>query len=103
MAHHPDRCLAPIEIRPHARATLAAGSAHKPRFDIGQSDIIRPVVAADRDRVATSVVGAIDDQPAHTALAHLGERDLFGGRSMVIPLGGWEGSAAAESLTFTIG
>ena len=33
--------------------------------------------AADRDRVAAAIVGAIHEQPAHTHVAHFGEGDLL--------------------------
>ena len=56
---------APIEIRPHIRAALAASMADQPRLNIGQPKIIRPRVAADGDRVAAAVVGAIDQDVAH--------------------------------------
>ena len=53
--------LAPVEIRPHVCAALAAGLAHEPRLDIGQPGIIGPAVAADGDRVAAAVVGAVHE------------------------------------------
>ena len=55
--------------RPHVGAALAAGSAHKPRFDIGQPDIIRPGIAADRDRVAAAVIRAVDQETANEMTA----------------------------------
>ena len=47
--HHRRRRLIPIEIRPHICATLAAGLADETRLQIGQPQIIRPGIAADRD------------------------------------------------------
>jgi len=47
-------------------------------LNIGQPKIIRPVVGTDRDGVATAVVGAVNQETANAALAHLGERDLLG-------------------------
>ena len=65
VAHHPDRCLVPIEVRPHICTALAAGPAGEALLDIGQPDSIGPAIAADRDGVAAAVVGAIDQQPTH--------------------------------------
>jgi hypothetical protein len=67
----------PIEIRPYVRAALAADPTGEALLDIGQPDIIGPGIAADRDGVATAVVGANNQQPAHTALAHLGKGDFL--------------------------
>jgi len=36
----------------------------------------RPAITADRDRVAAAVIRAIDQEPTHTAVAHLAEADL---------------------------
>ena len=57
--------VAPIEIRPHVCAALAADPTGEALLDIGQSGIIGPAIAADRDGVATSVVGANNQQPTH--------------------------------------
>jgi hypothetical protein len=38
IAHHPSRLVAPIEIRSHICAVLAASLAHKPRLDIEAED-----------------------------------------------------------------
>jgi hypothetical protein len=40
-----------VDGRREAEEGLAADSAHKPCLDVGQPKVIRPVVAADRDRV----------------------------------------------------
>jgi hypothetical protein len=77
MANDIDLLPVPIEIRPHVGTVLSAGPADEPALDIGQPKIIRPVVAADRDRVAAAIVGAIDQQAAHTHAAHFGEGDLL--------------------------
>jgi hypothetical protein len=56
--HHADLFPAPIKIRPHVRAALAAHPAGEALLDIGQPDIIGPAVAADRDRYTSLVEGA---------------------------------------------
>jgi hypothetical protein len=48
------------------RTPFAARRASKPWLKVGQANIIRPSTAADRDVMAAMVVGAIDQQPAHT-------------------------------------
>jgi len=76
-AHLADRHPTPIEVRPHVCAALAADPTGEALLDIGQSGIIGPSIAADRDGVATAVVGAIDQQAAHAHFAHLAKRDLL--------------------------
>jgi len=51
-------------------AQMAADRAGEALLDVGQPEIIEPVVGADGDRMRASVVGAIDQ---HAALAHLAE------------------------------
>jgi hypothetical protein len=67
----------PIEIRPYVGTALAAGCAGETILNVGQSKIIRPRVAADGDRVAAAVVGAIDEQAAHAHLAQQGRQALL--------------------------
>ena len=43
-----------------------------------ESLVIGPCVTVDRQRVAAAIVRAVDQQPAHTAVAHLGKGDLHG-------------------------
>jgi hypothetical protein len=52
IAHHADLFPAPIEVRPYVCAALPAGLADKSRLNIGQPEIIRPLIGANRDRVA---------------------------------------------------
>src|SRR6516164_5038477 len=40
--------------------------------------LVGPAVAADRDRMAAVVVRAIDQEPAHAALANFGKGDFLG-------------------------
>ena len=49
IAHHPDRRLVPVEVRPDVGTTLAAGRADEARLDVAQPEIIGPAVAAGRD------------------------------------------------------
>jgi hypothetical protein len=61
-----DRAPAKIRMQPNVGTLLAACRANKPGLKIRQANIIRPSIAADREVVAAPVVGAIDQQPAHT-------------------------------------
>jgi hypothetical protein len=65
------------KVRPHICAFLTARLVGKARLDIGQPDIIRPAVTADRCRMAAPVVGAIDQQTANARGAHFSEGDLL--------------------------
>jgi hypothetical protein len=44
---------------------------------IGQANIIRPSIATDRDLMAATIVGAIDQKPANTRAAHFCEGDFL--------------------------
>ena len=78
IAHHLDGLLVPIEIRPHVGTALAAHRADETMFYVGQPKIIRPVAAADRDRVAAAIVGAVDQNAANAHIAHFGKGDFLG-------------------------
>jgi hypothetical protein len=71
--------LLPVEIRANISASPAAGLAGEPALDIGQPDVIRPSVAADRDRVAAPIIGPTDQEIANAGGAHFGEGDLLAG------------------------
>ena len=75
--------VAPVEVRPYVGAALAADPAGEALLDIGQSGIIGPCIAADGDRVAAAVVGAIDQQAADAAFA-LEEQELPKVRSFLV-------------------
>jgi hypothetical protein len=82
--------LCALPIGPHIRAAPAASLAGKQRLQIGQSDIIRPLVAADRGPVRATIIGTIDHQAAHARGAHLGKGDLlrsfdFGHGAIIAP------------------
>src|ERR1700730_16995744 len=66
-----------IKQRPDVSASMSAYLAHKPRLQIGQPEMIRPLIRADRDRVAALVVRAVDQEAAQAGVAHLGEGDLL--------------------------
>jgi hypothetical protein len=72
----PRLCL-PMEFRPDIRATPAASLAAKPRLQIGQADVIRPSVAADRGLMRAMIIGAVDQKPANARSAHFGKCDFL--------------------------
>jgi hypothetical protein len=76
IAHSRYGLLVPMKVRPDVSASLAAAFADEAGLNIGEPDVVRPLVRADRDRVAAVIVRAIDQDAAHAGLAHLGERDL---------------------------
>jgi hypothetical protein len=66
-----------LPIRAHIRATPAASLAGKPRLEIGQADVIGPLVCIQRCPMAAVIVAAIDQQTANAGGAHLGKGDLL--------------------------
>ena len=92
-AHLNGRKLAP-DIRP----ALAAGRADEAVRDVGQPDVIGPLVCGHRDRMAAPVIGAIDQHVAADAhLAHFAEGDVWGAMPLLKRRPGWE---ANEQETF---
>jgi hypothetical protein len=69
--------LFPIEIGADVGNSLAACLADEPGFEIGQPDIIRPLVRAHGCPMAAMMVRAVDQKPGHASGAHLGEGDLL--------------------------
>jgi hypothetical protein len=65
----------PAEVWPHVGAALATGRTHEAWFKIGKSSFVRPWIAADCDRMAAPVVGAVDET-ANAGRAHVGKGDL---------------------------
>jgi hypothetical protein len=57
-----------LKVRPHVGASLAARLAHETRLQVGEPDVIRPLICADRDRVAAMIVRAIDQETAHVCV-----------------------------------
>src|SRR6516225_7614062 len=66
-----------------AHAPLAADLAYRAIFNIGQPQVIGPLIGADRDRVATAVVGAIDQQKPRTRMSRISPNGIFCGRSII--------------------
>jgi hypothetical protein len=66
-----------MKVRPDVSASRAAGLAYEPRLEIGKPDVIRPLIAADRDRVAAAKVLAIDQDTAQAGRAHFAEGNLL--------------------------
>ena len=66
-----------MKIRPHVRAALAARLANEPIFDVGEPDIVGPLIGAGRDVMRAVIVAAIDQDAANTGFAHLAKRDLL--------------------------
>jgi hypothetical protein len=66
-----------LPIGPHIRAAPAASLAGKPRLEIGQPDVIRPSVGADRCVVAATIIGTVDQETANASGAHFGEGDFL--------------------------
>jgi hypothetical protein len=69
----------PVEIRADISASLAANLAGESGLDIGQPNVILPLVAADRGPMAALVIRATDQQTAYTGSAHFGEGDFLAG------------------------
>jgi hypothetical protein len=74
----------PIKQRPDIGPSLAAGCADEPSLQIGEPDVIRPWVGADREGLAALVIRAIDQDAAHASIAHLSEGDLDRSRHTAI-------------------
>ena len=77
VAHHRRRRFIPIEVRPHIRATMAAGATDETRFNVGQPEIIGPAVTVDGNRMAATVISAIDQQPTDALGTHVSEGDFL--------------------------
>ena len=65
--------LVPMEVGPDVGAALAAGLADEPIFDVGEPDIVRPLIATDRDGVAALVIRAINQDTANAGFPHFPE------------------------------
>jgi len=67
----------PMEVRPHVGALRAASLASKSRLQIGQANVIRPSMAADRCPMRAMIVGAIDQEAANAGGARISARVIF--------------------------
>jgi hypothetical protein len=56
IAHDAHLLVVPNEIRPHVGTVLAASLADKAIFNIGQPQVIGPLIGADRDAVTATIV-----------------------------------------------
>jgi hypothetical protein len=65
------------KVRPDIGATLATCGADEPMLNIGNPQLIGPSGGAHFDRVAASVVGAIDQNAVAAGSSHLAERDFL--------------------------
>jgi hypothetical protein len=69
------------KLRPDFRTTVTTDAADEAGLYIGQADIIRPLIGAQRCRVGAAVIAAIDEHIADAGFAHLAEGGLLrGGR-----------------------
>jgi len=82
-----------MKVRPDVSASLAAAFANEPGLEIGEPDVIRPLVCAERNRVAALVIRAIDQDAAHASGAHLSEGDLLRAALFVVAAAGEFGHA----------
>jgi hypothetical protein len=70
---HPSRS----KVRPDVGAPGATRLANETRLQIGQRNIVGPRLCADRQVMATTVVGAIDQQPGYASYPHFPKGDLL--------------------------
>jgi hypothetical protein len=61
---------------PDVGASLPASVANKLRFNVGQPNMVRPLIGRQGDRVAAPVVAAKDDDTEDARLAHFAEGNL---------------------------
>jgi hypothetical protein len=57
--------------------TLVASPADEARFQIGQPHIIGLCITIDRDRMAATIIGTIEQQATHACFAHFGEGNFL--------------------------
>jgi hypothetical protein len=51
--------------------------ADEARLDVGQPEIIGPLIGADRDRMAAAVIGAIDQETANAPAVRISAKVIF--------------------------
>lgn len=98
-----------MKVRPDVSASLAAGLANEACLEIGNPDVIRPSVRAERNRMAALMIRVIDQDAAHASRTHFAESDLprgaarrhGGGRERWRPVRSISGSAIFAA-TWTI-
>src|ERR1700687_3454999 len=57
-----------LKRRPDIAAVVSASLTGELRLQIGQPDVIRPVLSIDHDRMRAAIVGAIDHNPLGAAI-----------------------------------
>jgi hypothetical protein len=67
----------PRHRNPAYRAAPAASLTDEQRFKIGNPDVIRPSIAADRCVVTAMIIGTIDQEAANASGAHFCEGDFL--------------------------
>ena len=68
-----------LPVRPDVGAAAATSGANETSLDIGQPDIIRPLIGVEGDGMAAAIVRAIDQHAAHAGGTHLRKGDLLDG------------------------
>jgi len=64
-------------MRPDIGATLPAGLAGKLVLDVGKPDVISPAIGAHFDRVASFMVGTVDQDAVDAGFPHLSKGDFL--------------------------
>ena len=67
-----------LTCRTSRSGSAPACGADETIFDVGEPDIVRPLVGADRVGMAAAIIGAIDQDTANAGFAHLAKGDLLG-------------------------
>ena len=65
-----------MKVRPDVGTPLAAGLANEACLEIGNPDVIRPLIRADRDREAAVIVRAVDHHAACTPVSRFSPTKL---------------------------
>ncbi len=72
------RLLRITKARPDICADVAVSGAGEQRFEIGEPDIVGPLLGADARRVRATIIRATDQEIAHAGCAHFAKRDFLG-------------------------
>jgi hypothetical protein len=64
-------------VGPDIGASLTANLTDEPRFNVGQSNVVLPLVGRHRDRVATPIVRTINQDAPNAAGAHFPEGEAI--------------------------
>jgi len=66
-----------MEVRPDIGASLAAGLTDEPCFELGEPDVIGPLVRAGRNGMAAMEIRAVNEDAARACRAHFSEGDFL--------------------------